>query len=114
MSPATKHSIRRIARTRALGIAALSLLFGAAVIADTGSPPPPAIGIGIPSPATKGQIKTYEEVVLPTYLASLPNGIESDSYPMFVMFLVTFPSSSLERAVYCQLYLQERQVLEDL
>ncbi|MFN9077243.1 MAG: hypothetical protein ACK5WX_07435 [bacterium] len=97
-----------------IGVAVLSLLAGVSVVADTGSPPPPAFGVGIPSPATKGQIKAYEEVVLPTYLASLPNGLESDSYPMFVMFLATYPCSNLERAVYCHLYLQDRQVLADI
>ena len=99
---------------RRVGIAAACTLLGVTVVADTGSPPPPAIVIGAPQPATKGQIKTYQEVVAPSYLASLPNGIQSDSFPMFLMFVAVFPCSSADRAVFCHLYLEERQVLVDL
>lgn len=84
---------------------------GITVLADTGSPPPPVVVIGAPSPATKAQVAAYQQFVMPAYLASLPNGLDSDSYPMFVLFVATYPSSVQDRAAFLQLYVLEKAVV---
>lgn len=101
----------RFHRFSVLLVAIPSAVIGMAVFADTGSPPPPIVVAGAPSPATKAQIAAYQQSVMPAYLASLPNGPESDSYPMFVLFVATYPCGGQDRAAFLQLYVMERTVV---
>lgn len=96
-------------RTRMTIVALSCAVLGVTVVADTGSPPPPVIIQGVPSPATKAQLKAYTEVVKPTYLASISDGAISDSYPAFTLFVGLYPCSTLDRMAYLSLYLLEQQ-----